>query len=330
MNTIKTLPAGTRIYLTKRRNNHVICIQPGSTILNDTMYVKYDVKCDGAIVIPRGTRIVGDWVTESAPTVAAQFQANQIYLHPAGQSIMADSDVIDSKCIYNSAEVSDAAVMYKINRYRSSSNVKRRIVKIGCRVKTLLDNNRKTTYLEISTVEIPIILSSDFVKFPDMIHEITNPITHKAYGGYATHSINQCLPNMCGSGGLGGPCGTSGLGGPCGASGLGGLGNPCNPCDPCAISGPCGMDLCCPPQVCPPPTPPLGAIDPFLNRGNFSQPRFTQRPTIYNNPVTVTVVADPPVQQCPPPCPPPCMPCIQPCMPPCLPYQPPCMMPFRC
>jgi hypothetical protein len=162
---IKKIPAGTRIYLTKKYNP-VLYIQPDKTLVNDNLYVAYDVKINGQVVIPKGTRVLGDWVTESSPTIAAQLQLTKIYLHGSGQDISADSDVIEAISEYNDREVNNTGYLYKINQYHATSNITRRIVKFQCRIKTLLDDNRNTIYLELYTKEIPVILTSDFVALP--------------------------------------------------------------------------------------------------------------------------------------------------------------------
>jgi hypothetical protein len=162
---IKKIPAGTRIYLTKKYNP-VLYIQPDKTLVNDNLYVAYDVKIDGQTVIPKGTRVVGDWVTESSPSIAAQLQLTRIFLSGSGQEIKADSDVIEAVSEYNDREVNNAGYLYKLNQYRATSNITRRIAKFQCKIKTLLDDNRNTIYVEIYTKEIPVTLTTDFVPFP--------------------------------------------------------------------------------------------------------------------------------------------------------------------
>jgi len=162
---IKKIPAGTRIYLTKPYN-HTLYIQPDKTLVNDNLYVAYDVRVDGQTVIPKGTRVQGDWVTESNPTIAAQLQLTRIYLQGAGQQITADSDVIEAVSEYNNNEINNASYLYKTLQYRATSNITRRIVNFYCKVKTLLDDHRDTLYLEIYTKEIPVTLTSEFIPFP--------------------------------------------------------------------------------------------------------------------------------------------------------------------
>ena len=162
---IKKLAEGTRIYL-KKKKPFPLYIQPDKTLVNDTLYVAYDVRENGITVIPKGSRVIGDWVTESRPTIAAQFQLTRVYINGCGQDIKGDSEVIEATSDYNDREVCNVGHLYKQLEYRGSSNIKRRIADIGCRVKTLLDNHLNTIYLEIFTKEIPITLTQDFVAFP--------------------------------------------------------------------------------------------------------------------------------------------------------------------
>ena len=164
--TVRKIPAGTRIYLTKKQD-HVLVIQPDKTLLNDILHVAYDVRIDGKVIIPKGTRVVGNWITESNPSIAAQLQVTRIYLRGSGQQIFADSDVIDCVSDYNCNELNNVSYLYKKAHYRSNSGITRRVAKINCRIKTLLDNNRKTIYLEIETREIPVTVTADFLRFAE-------------------------------------------------------------------------------------------------------------------------------------------------------------------
>ena len=162
---ITKLPAGTRIYLTKKKS-HTLYIQPDNTLVNDNLYVAYDVRFDGITVIPKGTRVTGNWVTESRPSIAAQLQLTRIYVHGPGQDIVADSDVIEAINGFNNEEVDNASHVYKLNHYRSTANIVRRIVNVNCSVRVLRDTNLNTLYLEIFTKEIPVIITQDFIPFP--------------------------------------------------------------------------------------------------------------------------------------------------------------------
>lgn len=156
------IPAGTNIYLTKKRP-YPLYIQPDKTLVNDNLYVAYDLRINGQTVIPKGTRVMGDWVTESRPTIGAQLQLHRIYLHGAGQEIKADSDVIEATTLYDRSDVKNANFLYKQLHFRGPSNLNRRVANMNCMIKTLLDNNLNTIYLEILTREIPVTLIEDLI-----------------------------------------------------------------------------------------------------------------------------------------------------------------------
>jgi hypothetical protein len=156
------IPAGTRMYLTKKYKP-VFNIQPDTTFINDSLYVLYDVRVNGQTIIPRGTRVLGDWVTESTPTIAAQFQAKKIFLCCPEQSINADSDVLEATTLYNGFEVQNALNLYRTLEYRSTANIIRRIVNVQCKMKILLDDRLNSIYLEIPTDEIPVTFTTDFL-----------------------------------------------------------------------------------------------------------------------------------------------------------------------
>lgn len=156
------IPIGTRMYLRKRRP-FKLYIQPDKNILNDSLYVAYDVRIDGITVIPRGTRVLGSWITESCPCIAAQFQVDRIYLKGSGQITTADSDLFEGITEYNANEICNAPYLYKIMDYYSPANILRRIVKASCQVQVLYDRHLNTPYIEITTKEIPVTFTSDFI-----------------------------------------------------------------------------------------------------------------------------------------------------------------------
>lgn len=162
---INKIPVGTKIYL-KKNNSQTLYILPGKTIVNDSLYVAYDVKMNDQVVIPKGTRVIGNWVTESVPSIAAQLQVKKIYLQSDGQKFKADSDVITTVTTYNSKEIDNSCYLYKIKNHKSTTNLNRRIVKFGFDSKPLLDNNHDRIYLKICTTEIPVTLTKDFIPFP--------------------------------------------------------------------------------------------------------------------------------------------------------------------
>ena len=168
---IKKIPAGTRIYLTKKRPRELY-IQPDKVLVNDNLYVAYDVRIDGVTVITKGTRITGNWITESIPIMAAQLQINRIYLNRSGQDITGDSDVIEATSDFNNREVANAPHLYKTGEFKPIPSISRRIVNANCHIRVLRDNRLNTIYLEIFTKEIPVTLTSDFIPFPCLAHGV--------------------------------------------------------------------------------------------------------------------------------------------------------------
>ena len=168
---IKKLPAGTRIYLTKKRP-HELYIQPDKVLVNDSLYAAYDVRMNGHTVIPKGTRVVGNWITESRPVMAAQLQINTIYLCRSGQEIRGDSDVIEALSGFNDNEIDNAPHLTKIGEYRPRPGTIRRIVNVNCSIRVLRDKWLNTVYLEIFTREIPVTLTEEFVPFPSLPNDV--------------------------------------------------------------------------------------------------------------------------------------------------------------
>lgn len=163
------VPAGKIIYL-KKKNNDTLCIRPGKILLNDNLYVAYDVKINGIVVIPKNSRVQGDWITEHTPSIAAQFQMSKIYMphtysskiSTTGKEISGESRVIEYTDIYNNDDVRNADYFFLKKSIITSGNVTHRIIELGCKIKTLPDNMLDSVYLEINTKEIPVILSKDF------------------------------------------------------------------------------------------------------------------------------------------------------------------------
>ncbi len=156
------VPAETKIYLT-REPPYELFIKPDTTLANDTLYVAYDVKLNGLLVIPRGTRVIGNWITETSPVIAAQLQLSKLCLNGNSYTITADSDVFEALSAYNSAEVKGSNVFTQTLSYQSVANIQRRIVKFPCQIKVLLDEQLNTEYIQIYAKEISVTLQADLV-----------------------------------------------------------------------------------------------------------------------------------------------------------------------
>lgn len=157
---IGTIAAGKIIYL-KKKNDDVLCIKPGKTLVNDSMYVAYDVKVGGVVIIPKGTRVLGDWVTEHTPHVAAQFQLTKIFLNRIEIDVIGDSDIVGTSAPYDSIDVRDADYFYRKSVIISSGGIRRRIIELGHTTLTLEDGQLDTVYVEINTEEVAVVLRNN-------------------------------------------------------------------------------------------------------------------------------------------------------------------------
>lgn len=157
--TIKIF-AGTKIYL-KKKHPFKLYIKPNKNLFNDTLLVAYDVKHEDKIIIPQNTLVIGNWITETHPTIAAQFQINYLCLNDEKIPIVADSDLYEAISAYNQCEIHSAPYLYKIMDFKSPSNLVRRIVKANCQIKVLFDDNLNSLYIEIPTREIQTTLIED-------------------------------------------------------------------------------------------------------------------------------------------------------------------------
>jgi hypothetical protein len=159
------LLAGTTIYLT-RNPPYEFYIRPGQVLLNDILYVKYDVKVGTNVVVPKGTMVKGDWITEvvNTTTVAAQLQTRSIALYGINSELNAHSpaSMYETTDLYNKQEIENAPYLYKEKSYRSDANIVRRLVNVNCKNRVLLDSNPTSPYIRVPTEEIPITLTSDF------------------------------------------------------------------------------------------------------------------------------------------------------------------------
>lgn len=164
-----TIPTGTRIYLTKEKcGPRALFIKPDTTLINDDLVLAHDVKVGTVTALYKGTRVRGNWVTESLPVIAAQLQTTKIFLNIYGQDFFADSAPIQTVTVINPAEVDGVNTVIENAEYKSPSNIIRRIVTVKGKTFALQDDLNDFdvttgTYLNINTREIPVTLRSDLV-----------------------------------------------------------------------------------------------------------------------------------------------------------------------
>lgn len=155
---------GTQIYLTKNIPGNELSLKVDTTLVDDTLMVLYDVKVGTTIVIPRGAKVMGNWVTESSPSIAAQLQLTKICINGVWTPIHADSNVYETTTVYNRNEIYNSNSVRQQLTYKSTANVIRRIVNVKCHVKVLPDNNipnLDVVYLNIFTDEIIVTLTEN-------------------------------------------------------------------------------------------------------------------------------------------------------------------------
>jgi hypothetical protein len=161
---ISKISADTRLYLT-RRPAVKMYIRPDKNIPDNNLYLLYDLRVNGVLVIPNGTRFSGTWITENDPEIAAQLQLDTIYLTAEGQDFIGDSDIFNTITAYTSTEIGDADVIFQKMQKKTASNLVRRHVNYDNKNIILTDNNCDAIFIEIPSAEIPITVTQDFAPF---------------------------------------------------------------------------------------------------------------------------------------------------------------------
>lgn len=152
------IPSGTRIFLT-RKPDRPFCIRPDTILHDDALFVTYDVLIDNVVAIPRGTRVLGDWITESIPEIAAQFQIHTIFLTKAGQKIQGDSALFNHTVQFNYQHVNGITHM---NLLHDNANSSTKFVSVNGKQRAITNIAPTVTFIMIPTQEISVILTSAF------------------------------------------------------------------------------------------------------------------------------------------------------------------------
>ena len=124
----------------------------------DILYVLYDVLVEGIVIIPRGSKVYGTWISDNDPRIAAQFQADKIEIMGSMYDIQMDTDVYDQYSYFNNREVNDSDII----QTRKYPGTNRRFAIFGNVKKSLLDNCKDTLYIKIDTKEIPARINNVF------------------------------------------------------------------------------------------------------------------------------------------------------------------------
>lgn len=155
----------TQIYLTKINPGHELSIKLDTNLLDDTLHTLYDVKVGTNIVIPRGSKVKGNWISETVPVIAVQLQLTSICIDGGWVPIMADSEIFRSTTLYNINEVHNANNIRRLLTFKSTANIIRRVVDVRCQTKVLPDTlllHDGELYVSIFTDEIQVTLLKDF------------------------------------------------------------------------------------------------------------------------------------------------------------------------
>lgn len=150
-----SIPSGKTFYL-KKEPPYVLCLKPDITLENQTYIVKYDCNINGVTIIPRGTKIIGNWITQSTPSISAYFDVKLICQNNTLTSINAISRYYNDITQFNDIEVYNADYFLLVLNETSQSNLVRRGIQVNCREKILNDNNLNSTYITVPTNEIAV------------------------------------------------------------------------------------------------------------------------------------------------------------------------------
>lgn len=162
MSSLTIAPIGTELYL-KRDLSYTLYLKPDVTLKAQPFIVKYDCRINGITVVPRGTQVVGEWISLSVPSTKAYLKLTLICDSGSYRPISAVSGEYTNVALFNSIEVNNVSHLYNIMTEKSSANKIRRIVEISCQTKILVDRNVDSPYIEIPTNEIVVTLDADLV-----------------------------------------------------------------------------------------------------------------------------------------------------------------------
>jgi hypothetical protein len=158
--SISTLKPGTMIYL--RRNTPNLKLSLGEIVDDYELYLAYDLHI-GYRVIPRGTRVKGQWITSGLPNPMSQLIISKIYpieqvkqnnrtaeiKYSNAQEFLADSDFFINI---------QSRPLYKYNRLEYVRRITSR--------KPITETFTTQQYNLIDTREIVVYLREMFVPFP--------------------------------------------------------------------------------------------------------------------------------------------------------------------
>ena len=122
-NPVDLLPLETVLYLTRRPADS-IALREGNILEEDSMYTLFDLRQDGRLVVPRGTRCSGHWKAEEGEM---WLEIDTIHLPRKRIALSAISAVSSEIQYYDSAQVKAAPFLlqksFRLNGHRDRRTV---------------------------------------------------------------------------------------------------------------------------------------------------------------------------------------------------------------
>lgn len=146
--------AGTNIYLRKLRGS-TFTVKPDTDILDDDFLVAYDVRINGETVIPRGTKMMGNWINTTTPTVTIELQITKVHYDNMWLPFHAASDVIYAIAKPNNVES-------HLNKVLAACSNMSELYDPLCKVTIELIEDRDELVMNVSMNEIRVVMSEDF------------------------------------------------------------------------------------------------------------------------------------------------------------------------
>lgn len=140
-----------KIYITNDKKAN-LCIKPGSNFIDESFYIKYDVKINGEIIFPKYSKIYGRWISEEKPCKIAQFEIISIN----------DVNVIANSLIFSELiKLCGHEINYMNNFYLTlyENQYLTRMIINGKKI--MSGDFYDTDYIKINTSEIIILLDNN-------------------------------------------------------------------------------------------------------------------------------------------------------------------------
>ena len=148
-----------KFYLYDKDNrNQPIFIAPYVSVDNYVLHLKYDLKDDSLVVLPKDTKIIGKWVNYGN---RIRFQALRVRLDNQEYPFVGLSEEARREEAFNRCDIVDSPFFHSSRHYMQSQNVVR-TANVRCRGKVLRDVHLNTLYNFYPTNEITCKLVDEF------------------------------------------------------------------------------------------------------------------------------------------------------------------------